>query len=1566
MAAFDRVQGTTRFCAVRWAKTFWVVFLLLSALGAHAASYVYDSNGRLRAVTNSAGETSEYIYDALGNLYAVDRIAASQLSIFAFTPNRGVPGSTNVHIFGQGFSAVPNANSVEFNGTPVSSVVSATSTDIVVTVPSGATTGPISVQVGSAVATSLDNFQVTPDGDGLAPVIDSFSPAVAASGTPVTVLGSHFTATAGPTLAGVNLLTNAVVPTSDSQLTFLVPTRTGSGPVTVVTPYGSTQSINPLIVLPSGVSPANVLATANLAVDGPSQTLSIGTAGKYAAATFAGVAGQLLSMQVDQWSATPSSGSLNASVYDSTGTLVTTASVSTTGGLSVHLSALARNGTYLVLLTPSAGATAQFALRIESALALDASGHTVSLQPSQSRRGQFVASAPPLFGFLFPALITTPSGGGLSVKLYDSRNTQVGTWNATSNLWINLPLLTVGARYTAIAQATSNAAATAQWALMPAPTASLTANFSVGSVQTSYSGQYAYLIFPATQGENLGLGISNLLVTDTSTPNHSTYAYVTVYKPDGSTWASNGSCQGGACDVNLGNAPVTGTYTVIVRPQPYGTGTLSFDAMLSDDLVVPLPANTATAMGLSRNGQNGRYTFDATAGTTVGIQVGGIATTPVSQSVGLTVLKPDGTTLTTSSTATGTTFNLANLPATGNYTVFVDPGKGATANLTATYVTSGSTVVPVGGTATTISTTASGQYAYLNFVATQGENLGLGISNLVVTDTSTPNHSTYAYVTVYKPDGSTWASNASCQGGACDLNLGNAPVTGTYTVIVRTQPYGTGTLSFDATLSDDLVVPLPANTATAMGLSRNGQNGRYTFDATAGTTVGIQVGGIATTPASQSLALTVLKPDGTTLTTSSTVAGTTFNLANLPATGTYTVFVDPGKGATANLSATYVSSGSTVVPVGGTSTTISTTASGQYAYLNFAATQGENLGLGISNLVVTDTSTPSSSYAYIYVYKPDGTSWKSGSCQGNVCDLNLGNAPVTGAYSVTVQPYPYGTGTLSFNATLSDDLVLPLPANATTAMSLSRNGQNGRYTFDATAGTTVGIQVGGITTVPVSQTLALAVLKPDGTTLTTASTATGTTFNLASLPATGTYTVFVDPGKGATANLSATYVTSGSTVVPIGGTSTAISTTASGQYAYLNFVATQGENLGLGISNLVVTDTSTPSSSYAFIYVYKPDGTVWTSGSCQGNGCDLNLGSAPVAGTYTVTVQPYPYGTGTLSFNATLSDDLVVPLPASMTTVMSLSRNGQNGRYTFDATAGTTVGIQVGGITTVPASQTLALTVLKPDGTTLTTSSTATGTAFNLANLPATGTYTLFVDPGKGAAANLSVTYVASGSVVLSVGGGSISFTPTANGAYAYLNFVATPGENLGLGISNLVVTDTSTPNHSTSAYVTVYKPDGSTWTNATCQSGSGCGLNLTNAPSAGIYAVTVRPYPYGTGTLSFNAALSDDLVVPLPASTATAMSLGRIGQNGRYTFDATAGTNVGVQIGSIATTPASQSLTLGVLKPDGTALSGSSVSTSTGYTFNLANLPTTGTYTIFVDPASGAMATLSATLTHL
>ena len=105
--------------------------------------YVYDEVGRLVAVIDPSGDTARYAYDSVGNLLSITKQSSALVSVIDFTPKSGLAG-TVVTIYGTGFSSTPGNNTVTFNGT--AAVVSTSSeTQIVTTVPAGATTGLISV-----------------------------------------------------------------------------------------------------------------------------------------------------------------------------------------------------------------------------------------------------------------------------------------------------------------------------------------------------------------------------------------------------------------------------------------------------------------------------------------------------------------------------------------------------------------------------------------------------------------------------------------------------------------------------------------------------------------------------------------------------------------------------------------------------------------------------------------------------------------------------------------------------------------------------------------------------------------------------------------------------------------------------------------------------------------------------------------------------------------------------------------------------------------------------------------------------------------------------------------------------------------------------------------------------------------------------------------------------------------------------------------------------------------------------------------------------------------------------
>src|SRR5712691_12210174 len=130
----------------------------LCAQSGGSAQYVYDALGRLTLVIDPSGNVATYNYDAVGNLLSITRSTTSPsgLTIFSFSPAQGGVGQT-VTIQGQNFSATPSANTVQFNGT-AATVTAATTNQLTTTLPAGATTGHISVTVGTSTATPSGNF----------------------------------------------------------------------------------------------------------------------------------------------------------------------------------------------------------------------------------------------------------------------------------------------------------------------------------------------------------------------------------------------------------------------------------------------------------------------------------------------------------------------------------------------------------------------------------------------------------------------------------------------------------------------------------------------------------------------------------------------------------------------------------------------------------------------------------------------------------------------------------------------------------------------------------------------------------------------------------------------------------------------------------------------------------------------------------------------------------------------------------------------------------------------------------------------------------------------------------------------------------------------------------------------------------------------------------------------------------------------------------------------------------------------------------------------------------------
>ena len=413
---------------------------------------------------------------------------------------------------------------------------------------------------------------------------------------------------------------------------------------------------------------------------------------------------------------------------------------------------------------------------------------------------------------------------------------------------------------------------------------------------------------------------------------------------------------------------------------------------------------------------------------------------------------------------------------------------------------------------------------------------------------------------------------------------------------------------------------------------------------------------------------------------------------------------------------------------------------GEGARLGFTGVAGQNLGLGITGLVLSPTSA---TYASIAVYKPDASLLVSISCRvdGTQCAANLTNLPVTGTYSIIVQPASGATGSLQ--AWLSRDAAGTLASGTPLRLTLARPGQNARLTFPGAAGALIALQVRDVATSPAAQGLLITIDKPDGSRLTFSHlTGAGQILVAPPLPVTGTYTAFLEPesaAKGAATATMEVLLDPGQNLAIDGPTSDA-AIALHGASARYTFAGTAGQNLGLGVSNLALN----PKVD-ATVYVYGPNGTQLGAYACAAaaGGCGTNL-NLQGAGTYGIVVRPSADATG--GFGVTLSSDfggsLVAGGPALL---VPLERPGRNARLTIAGTAGQTLRLAWSAAAISGLSGKALAYVITPSGATLGTVWIVNGAAgsYDVPALPATGNYTVFIDPAAGATLNATLTLIA-------------------------------------------------------------------------------------------------------------------------------------------------------------------------------------------------------------------------------
>ena len=1254
--------------------------------------YVYDGLNRLVGVTDLDSQSAKFSYDNVGNLQSISRGGPGAVFIIDTVPNAG-PVGTTVTIYGTGFSENVNQNMVQF-GTVSATVTSATTTELVTRVPETATTGAITVTTPAGAATNSAPFAVMDVG----PAIFSANPMIGTVGTPVTIDGTNFDnsiynnrALFGTARATLNAASSTTISTS-------VPPSGSSGRISITTPSGTALAKTDFFVPPSPLTVADVEFTGRMEI-GQSKPMTINAENKVGLMIFDGAAGQRVSLKL---SAVNIPGSTSVLLKRPDGTNLSAANVTTSGGF-IDVQTLPVSGTYTILVNPASTYTGSLTSTLYDVVDISETivpgGPAVSMAtdtPGQRAVLSFVGVAGQKVSI---NLGTNTIAGTTVVSLKKPDGTNMASANVALNgsAFIDTQTLPSSGTYTILVDppGTNIGGMTIKLNDATEFSTGITPGGAPVTLTTTIPGQNSRALFNGAANQRISLSVTGVTLAGTyiyiQTPDQTTLAYVFV------------GASGGFIDAKI--LPQDGAYAILVDPSSTNTGSATLTLYnVPADFTSPItPGGTAVTITSAAPGQNASLTFNGAAGQQVSVSLSG-NTIPATTSVYFK--KPDATTLASTNLLQNNPgfIDTQKLPVNGPYSILIDP---ATTNLGSMTVklndtTEVTSAISPGGPAVSVSTASPGQNARLTFAGAAGQHVSLNMTGVTIPGTTT--------VYVKKPDGVNLASTTTTTTGKL-LDVPVLPVAGEYTILVDPASTNTGgmTLSLATDVTGAITTGGPAVSVTT---AAPGQNARLTFSGSVGQHVSINISGV-TIPGTTTVY--VRKPDGVNLaSTTTTTAGNFLDVPLLPVAGAYEIVIDPT--STSVGSATVLLNDATdltgtIVP-GGSTVAMTTTVPGQNARFTFAGAAGQRVSLRLSSVTITSSA--------ISIKKPDGANLASATANTGGGFIDAQTLPVAGTYTILVDPATTNTGSATlalYNVVDSTGMIAPGGSGVTVTTTVP--GQNAWLTFSGTAGQRVSLQMSGSTIA----SSVVSIKKPDGANLVSTTMATGAKYLEApDLPVAGSYSILADPQGVNTGSLTLKLNDATDLVGTIAsGSPSAITITTPGQNAKLTFNGNASQRISLKIGGVTI-----PNSA---VSIKKPDGTVQVSLNVTTAGGFIDTQTLAVAGTYTILINPDLANIGGMTL--TLYD---VPADFSGTTTIggapvavNTNTPGQNGALAFDGTANQQVTVRV----TNNTMGSVAVKLLKADGTALATVTSASG-SFNLPSkiLPATGTYTVSVNPG--------------------------------------------------------------------------------------------------------------------------------------------------------------------------------------------------------------------------------------------
>jgi uncharacterized repeat protein (TIGR01451 family) len=227
-----------------------------------ATSFTVLSNGAVTATVPANATTGPITLTAPAGSWSTDLGAPGsnfvvQPTIFGFSPGFG-PVGTSVTITGANFNV--GTPSVKFGGVPAAAPTGISFSQLTAVVPSGATSGPVTLTTTDGSFTTSNLFYLPAS-------ITSFTPTNSAPGTTVKIIGVNFTNASAVSFNGTAA---SFIVTNNTTIGAVVPAGLSTGPISVTTPAGTTNSAGFFYASPgiTSFSPTHGLPGTNVVITG--------------------------------------------------------------------------------------------------------------------------------------------------------------------------------------------------------------------------------------------------------------------------------------------------------------------------------------------------------------------------------------------------------------------------------------------------------------------------------------------------------------------------------------------------------------------------------------------------------------------------------------------------------------------------------------------------------------------------------------------------------------------------------------------------------------------------------------------------------------------------------------------------------------------------------------------------------------------------------------------------------------------------------------------------------------------------------------------------------------------------------------------------------------------------------------------------------------------------------------------------------------------------------------------------------------------------------------------------